>query len=345
LAQIKAHEFEQLIARGLPVQPIVLIYGPDRGMVSERAGLLAKETGLSLDDAFSVVRLDGSSLKGDAGRLHDEANAISLFGGKRLIWLRDVGNDKGIQDAVSDLAASPPADTTILIEAGDLKKGTGLRKVVEDARSGLAVPCYADDDRSMNALIDQVLSEAALRITPSARSLLREMLGGDRLASRGELEKLALYCRGQDVISEDDVMLIIGDSAALSVDDAVDAVLNGDVAALDRAIERITASKTGLFVALQACLRQFQLLATLRNAVDGGRSAANVMAEEGRRIHFKRKAAVEAALRRWPATAIDQALQHLHTAVLETRKRNALEESLTRQALLALAIRSGRLAA
>lgn len=345
MAQIKAHEFESLIARGLPAQPVVLIYGPDRGLVSERAASLAKATGLSLDDAFSVIRLDGTVLKNDAGRLHDEADAIGLFGGRRLIWLRDVGNDKGVQEAVSLLAASPPSDVTILIEAGDLKKGTGLRKAVEDGRHGLAVPCYADDGRSMNALIDQVLSEAALRITPPARNLLRDMLGGDRLASRGELEKLTLYCRGQDVITDDDVVVIIGDSAALSADDAVDAVLSGDVAALDRAIERITASKTALFVALQACMRQFQMLAVLRSAVDGGRSAYNVMAEDGRRIHFKRKPAVEAALRRWSSPAIDQALQHLHTAVLETRRRASLEESLTRQALLALAIRSGRMAA
>ncbi len=345
MAQIKAHEFEQLIGRGLPAQPLVLIYGPDRGLVSERAGLLARATGLSLDDAFNVVRLDGASLKGDAGRLHDEANAIGLFGGKRLIWLRDVGNDKAVQDAVSEIGAAPPTDVTILIEAGDLKKGTGLRKVVEESRHGLAVPCYADDGRSMNALIDQIFGEAALRVTPSGRNLLRDLLGGDRLASRGELEKLALYCRGRDVVSDDDVLLIIGDSAALSVDDAVDAVLTGDVAALDRAIERIIASRTGLFAALLACLRQFQMLAVLRSAVDAGRSAAAVMADEGRRVHFKRKQAVESALRRWSSSAIDQALQHLQAAILETRRRGALEVSLTRQALLALAIRSNRMAA
>lgn len=345
MAQIKAHEFENLIARGLPAQPIILIYGPDRGLVSERAGLLAKATGLSLDDAFNVIRLDGAALKGDAGRIHDEANAIGLFGGRRLIWIRDIGNDKTFQDAVTDLGGSALSDVTILIEAGDLKKGTGLRKTVEEARFGLAIPCYADDGRSMNALIDQAMSEASLRITPSARNLLREMLGGDRLASRGELEKLALYCRGQDVVNDDDVLLIIGDSAALSVDDAVDAVLSGDVAALDRAVDRIIASKTGLFVALQACLRQFQMLAVLRNAVDAGRNAASVMADEGRRVHFKRKPVLESALRRWTTPAIDQAMQHLQTAILETRRRNALEASLTRQALLALAVRSGRLAA
>ena len=42
--------------------------------------------------------------------------------------------------------AEPPRDAVIVIEAGDLKKGVGLRAVVEAAASAMALPCYADEE-------------------------------------------------------------------------------------------------------------------------------------------------------------------------------------------------------
>lgn len=345
MAQIKAHEFERLISKGLPPQPIVLIYGPDRGLVAERAANLVTASKVDADDPFSAVRLDAVTVNSDPGRLVDEARAISLFGGLRLVRLLGAGNDRGVLEAVAELANNPPNDCLVVIEAGDLKKGTGLRKLVEEANAGLAVPCYADEGRSVNELIDSEMSAAELRLTSAARELLASLIGGDRLASRGEIQKLALYAQGKDVVQEEDVLAVIGDASALSVDAAVDAVLLGDVEALDLSLRRIMASKTSVFLALQSCLRQFQALETMRASVEqDGKPVGNVVAEQGRRVHFRRKPALEKALAAWRMDALGQALTHLQAAILETRRRPALEDAIARQALLALAVRSARAA-
>lgn len=343
MAQLKAHEFETALARGRIDAPIVLIYGPDRGLVSERASRLAKESGVDLTDDFSVVRLEAGDLQGDPARLADAAYAIGLFGGKRLIWLKNAGNERGLQQAVEGLIATPPEDCLVLIEAGDLKKGTGLRKAVESARAALAVPCYADDARALQTLIGEALAADGLRITNSARERLSDLLGGDRLASRGEIAKLALYARGKETIDDDDVLAVIGDASALSVDETVDAALVGDVAGLDMALRRLAASKSSLFLALQAGLRQFQALEPILAEIESGKkTVASALQEAERRIHFKRKAAFQRALRLWTRKSAAQAAQHLQTAVLESRQRPLLEESVVRQALLAVAVRAAR---
>ena len=113
-----------------------------------------------------------TSLRGDPGRLADEADAIGLFGGNRLIWVRGAGNDRALTAAVSAIAGSLPETTTVIIEAGELKKGTALRRAVEERRGALAVPCYADESRGIHALIDEELGSAGLRITPAARERL-----------------------------------------------------------------------------------------------------------------------------------------------------------------------------
>src|SRR5690606_24997914 len=122
-----------------------------------------------------------------------------------------------------------------LIEAGDLKKGASLRSAVENGSAGMALPCYADDARGIEDVIDSVLSEWKMQITLDARHLLRASLGGDRLATRGELEKLCLYARGKKRIDIDDVREAVGDVAGLSTDEIIDAMLMGNLPGLETA--------------------------------------------------------------------------------------------------------------
>jgi DNA polymerase-3 subunit delta len=335
MAQLKSHEFSGFLRReGTPYR-IILVYGPDRGLVSERASEIAAKTGIDLKDDFAVLKLEASDLSGDPGRLADEFGAISLFGGDRLVWVKNAGNDRGLIQALTALVETEPGSSHLLIEAGDLKKGSALRKLVENARTALAIPCYADDARGIQTLIDEELGTAGLTIQPEARQRLAQLLGGDRLASRNELKKLALYCHGSGKVTDEDVIEAMGDVAALSVDDAVDAVFSGDPVRLEAALERILASKTSVFLVLRSCILQFEQLDAMRSLVENyGRQPAQAMTERGRGIHFKRKPVVEKALRHWRLPAINREMRRLADAVLETRRRPQLEASIARQALL-----------
>ncbi|WP_373413512.1 DNA polymerase III subunit delta [Ensifer aridi] len=342
MSEVKSHEFDNFLQRSAASYRLFLLYGPDRGLVSERAGQLAGAFGIPLDDPFAVVKLDATQLQG-AGGVLDEVNAIGLFGGEKLVWVRGASAEKGLAEALQILAAEPPAGSRLVIEAGDLKKGAALRKVGEANRTVASIACYSDDVRSLHALIDKELSEAGLRINPAARERLVDALGGDRMASRNELRKLALYCRGKEIVDEEDVLGIVGDASAISVDDAVDAVLQGDTDALLHAMKKITTSKTPPFLVLQACLRQFQQLDVMRAEMDASRqSAGQVIASLGRGLHFRRKPIVEAALKHWTAPAIRRELSRLQATIYQSRARQSLEESLVIQNLLAITIQSAR---
>jgi len=144
----------------------------------------AKSTGVPLDDPFSILKLDAAVFEKDPGRLLDEAQAVAMFAERRLLWVRGAGSDKRFADDVRALVDRPAPDTILLIEAGELKKGTALRSAVEGGRSAFALPCYADGSRDLDRLIDEELGGAALSISLDARQLLRDSLGGDRMATR-----------------------------------------------------------------------------------------------------------------------------------------------------------------
>lgn len=345
MAQKKAHEVDAWLARPDNAFRVILVYGPDRGLVAERARRFAEQTGLPLDDPFSVVRLDAADIEQQPGRLMDEARTVPMFADRRLVWLRGAGGQKALATEVEALAADPPVDSLVLVEAGELRKTAALRTVVEKARQAMALPCYADDARGIETVIDQELANAGLTIGLDARRLLKASLGGDRLATRSELEKLALYCAGGNEVEVDDIRAAIGDVSGLAADDAVDAVLAGDIAGFDRAYQRLLAAGTPPFLVLNATMRQFHALQMLREAVDaGGKSAAAAVASARPPVFFARRKTMETALQRWKGAMLASALERLQAAVLKTRQISDMAPEITRQALLALAVESARAA-
>ncbi|MBP1851859.1 DNA polymerase III subunit delta [Rhizobium halophytocola] len=343
MTEVKGYEFDASPAKFAKSHRIFLFCGPDRGLVSERAGEVAKHTGIALDDPFAVVRLDAGDLQGDPGRLLDETQSMGLFGGDRLVWLRGSGSEKALVDGLNLIAANPSDNCYVIIEAGELRKAAGARKPAETSRNIALVVCYADDTRAMNGLIDAEFAAAGQRLTPDAREFLLASLGGDRIASRNELRKLSLYCLNEQQIDLEHVMAIIGDASAISVDEAVDAVLSGRRDEFLHAAQKILASKTSVFLLLQACLRQFQQMDAMRAHMETEKQqVGQVMQTLGRGIHFKRKPLIERALRAWNAEDLARETTRIGNAIFQTRQRPVMEENIALQTLLATTLQSAR---
>lgn len=343
MAQKKAHEVDGWLRKPDPAIRIVLIYGPDRGLVAERSRLFVKRTGLEADDPFSSVRLDAFEIEATPGRLLDEAATVPMFSDRRLIWVKGATTQKHLAEELKALVATPPRDSIILVEGGDLKKGAALRSVIENGAAAMALPCYADEGRSIDAVIDEILGREGLSIGSEARQALRANLGGDRLASRSEIEKLALYCRGNAEVKVEDVRTMIGDVSSLATDDVINAVLSGDGRTFDVSFTRLISAGNHPFVIAAAAMRQFHQLQLMRDAMDiGGKPASAVVASARPPVFFARRRLVEAALQRWSAASIERALERLHATILLTRRRPDLAAATTRQALMALLIESAR---
>lgn len=344
MAQKKSHEVDAWLTRPPASVAIVLCYGPDRGLVSERGARFAQSTGLPLDDPFVVVKVDAATIEKDPGRLLDEAQAIAMFASRRLIWVRGAGADKRLAEDVKALIVNPSPDTIVLIEAGDLKKGTALRTAIEAAPTTMALPCYSDDGRDLERVIDDELGKAGLTIALDARRVLRDSLGGDRLATRGELQKLVLYMHGGQQIEMTDIRQAISDVSDASVDDVVDAAVAGDLRAADEALARAVTGPQALFPIISALQRQFQALHVLRGAVDSGVPLSSAVAAMRPPLLFSRRPIVERNLPNWSATRIEQVLARLQVLVLTTRKRPELASASVRQAIYGIvaAAASGR---
>src|SRR5436309_16080249 len=85
MVALRGKDIDAFLARPDPGRPIILLYGPDAGLVRERADALIASGVDDPNDPFSLVKLDGDELSAETSRLVDEAMTVPLFGGRRAI--------------------------------------------------------------------------------------------------------------------------------------------------------------------------------------------------------------------------------------------------------------------
>ena len=330
-----------------PNLPVVLLYGPDQGLVRERAERLI---GTVLDDPkdpFRLSELNAEVVRGDPGRLLDEARALCLVGGRRVVRLRQAGDQATA--ACRALLAIEPLEALIVVDAGDLGPGSSLRRLIESARNAAAIACYRDEGRDLGTLIDRLLAEDGLQLEADARAYLVEHLGADRGVTRSELAKLALYCDpagsgppAAGRVTLEAAALLVGDGAAVDLDDLAHAAMLGQALQLERGLDRLLGEGRSPVALLRALARHLTGLHQLALRVEAGESLDEVVERARPPIHFRRKPGVRQALQLWPAPRLAAALSRLLDAEIGCKTTGWPAEALCRRALLGVCLEARR---
>ena len=340
MVALRGKEIDAFLARPDPGRPIILLYGPDAGLVRERADALLASAVDDPNDPFSLVKLDGDELSAEPSRLVDEAMTVPLFGGRRAIRVR--AGSRSFASGVDTLADTPLKDCRIVIEAGELRPESPLRKTCERAKTAVAIGCYPDGERELSKLIDDELRIADLRIAQDARATLMALLGGDRQASRNELRKLTLYAHGRGEVTLDDVMAVVADASELKLDPVVDGAFAGRADLVESEFAKAMVAGTYPGVIISAAQRQAAWLHKSALAVAEGTPLSTILDGGFPRLHFSRKGAVEAALRHFNAARLAAVIDQLGTAALDMRKQPAIAAAIAQRALLSIAANAKR---
>lgn len=152
---------------------VILLHGEDTGLIRERAQDATRKIAGSTDDPFRVSVLD----KETHDRLEEEATALSLMGGRRVVRVRDASDS--LLKAVSHVLEQP-TDTVVILESPSLPSRSKLRALLEKRPDCASVGCYPEEGRTLEATITQMLAAHTVRIEPDALHWLMGRLGADR---------------------------------------------------------------------------------------------------------------------------------------------------------------------
>ena len=336
--KIAPRDIESFVARPDPKARVILVYGPDTGLVSERGEALLRALTDDPADPFRVSEVRGSELQSwtEYGRVAEEASSASLTGGGRIAWVHGATDSHAA--ALEAFLKQAPGDGRFIYEAGDLRPSSALRRLCEKSALAAAVPCYLDSGEGLARLIAKSLAGAGLAVDAEAMDYLADRLGGDRLQTRRELEKLVLYLGPAETrVSLAAAQAAIGDVAAITLDDLAFAVAGGDQAALVRALGRSLREGGSAVAALRAVARHFDRLHQVAGARDRGEAVDQAMKSLRPPVFFKRGTAFRAQLSRWPTERLATALRLLLDAEIDCKTTGRAPEIMCEHALMRVA--------
>lgn len=341
MVALKAHEADRFLRSPPQGIRLFLLYGNDPGAITERARAI-EDLALELGGGEEVLRIGSDEISENPGRIADEVNSASLFGGEPVISLRILDGRHNVIGALEPVFEWPPDSAWLVVEAGELSPSSPLRKAFESSNSAAALPTYRLEGKGLTAMISTAAKDAGLTIEEDALDLLVENLGGDRLAVRGELEKLFLYAH-EGRISLGDVHAIVGDTGDAGADELIDAALLGESERLETGLGRLRA-ESGSFGSLGTLmLRHMLTLQTLRTAVDGGKSPSEVIDYARPPIFRTRRSAVVGELERWPSDRLREARRDIDQAVYRSRLQGNVEDVAISDALHRVALTARKL--
>ena len=323
-----------------PAARVILVYGPDAGLIKERARIMGKTVVADLNDPFNAVTLTSDILSSDPARLSDEAGAISMMGGDRLIRIENAG-DK-LTPLLKTYLENPSSSALIIAEAAELTPRSSLRKLCESAKNAAAIACYIDDEKDLLRLIRENLNADGLQIEHDATLWLAANISGDRLKVRSELEKLMTY-KGlntpdmdKNPISLADVQACCGEAGALDIDDLVYNVAGNQAGLALKKFNQLIEEGVSFIVVLRALQSHFRRLHLSKVKMQTGQSVEQAMKALSPPIFFKQEAAFKAQLNRWSLEGLNKTLQKLMQLEAQCKQTGVPVETLCAQAVLGI---------
>lgn len=208
----------------------------------ERYEALASE----ITDEFSRETINGfaanvAEVEASINRFRDSVQTVSMFGGKRLVWLKDVNfladtvtgraesTLKVVEELQQLLSSVNPQETAVLITAAPLDRRRSFPKWCEKNSDFMLVG--GDAENAGEALAEVALSEAkslGASFGPGAVELMLAKVGANTRLIVEETRKLATYA-GDGVIEEAFVAELTPNVAEGDFFEAAEAFFSGDL--------------------------------------------------------------------------------------------------------------------
>jgi DNA polymerase-3 subunit delta len=310
---------------------LVLIYGPDSGLVSERAAMLARSILGGADDPFRYTEIS------DPARLLEEATAAALTGGRRVVRLRDT-TEAALKPAEA-LLQNPP-DALVILEAGDLPAKSRLRGLFEKSPATATIACYAADSAKLPRIVTERLRGQNVRIEQEAAEWVAANISGDEGVIRQTVELLHLYAGPAGKLSFEDVTTCLTDGGESSIQDAVDGALTGDASGTDRAVSLSFDEGVSPVALIRILLSELLRLRVAAAELAAGKSVQEAVGSLRPPVFFKRVPTVKKALGLWPPSALTEAIRTALAAEAACKSTHTPDQAYCRQTLLGLATRA-----
>ena len=282
-----------------------LFHGPDEAQSRALATRLLETLGAT------KTMVSGGQVKADPASLVDEAGAMSLFGGKRAIWIEPATKD--IEEGVAALLEAVAVESIVVAIAGALTRASPLLKLAEASPLALAFAAYPPEGQDAERMVVDVGRRFGLKVSPPVAARIAESSGNDQAIVAQEMQKFALYLGASpEAPRELDHDAVDAVGAESAEDDSLrlaDLALAGQVHELTDALAKLPSAGSDAIPVVRSLQRRLLMLAPLRARVERGERLDAVMTSMGKSLFFKDQAKVRRMLSKWDAEGLATAAE------------------------------------
>ena len=311
---IKASEFDGHQWRAALPQVAALVGG--EAFFITRIGDLWRVAGK--DQGFTERLVLDQTEPEIAQRVLSELHALSLFADKTLVELRlsKTVLDKSLREAVDQWMQNPPEDKRLLISGPKLTKAETSANWYQtlDQSTGV-IDAASIPSSQFGQWLERELKAHQIAMDAEAKSAVQVHTEGNLLAAGQVIERLKLIQRDLiqgPVLSLEQVLDVLTQSARHTVYDLVDLALKADLVALNRMTDLLKAEGVEAMTALWAISRELDLLLQTRYRVDQGEPANQAISSL--RIWRSREGLVRGAVNRLNLIQLRKLLTLCHDA-------------------------------
>lgn len=263
---------------------------------------------MRLAEALGAAKhvVNAAALKGDPAALVDEAAAMSLFGGKRVIWIEPASKD--IEEGVAALLEGPVTESPVVAIAATLTKASSLLKLAEASPLAVAYASYAPEGQDAERMVIDLGRRFGLKISPPLAARLADCSANDQAIVARELEKLALFVDASPQMPKEldasAIDLVGADSSEGDFQRLADLALGGEIDELAEELTRLPSGGGEGIPVVRSLQRRLLMLAPMRARVERGERVDAVLTSAGRALFWKEKSKVQRMLSSWSAANI-----------------------------------------
>ncbi|WP_420631380.1 DNA polymerase III subunit delta [Candidatus Leptofilum sp.] len=207
-------------------------------------------------------------------QLQQAASAIPFLANVRLVIVRDLLSnklEKSYQKQLLEYLPTVPETTRLLfLESKALKANNPLVKLAENEKSGYVKQFSKPQGAALERWIKQKVEGENGRISNQATHMLAANIGSQMEILSREIEKLLLYCNGEEIQSEQ-VKLLSPYAAEASIFDLVDALGNRNSKKASQLLQEKFREGADPFYLFSMFIRQFRLLIQVKELADDGK--------------------------------------------------------------------------
>ena len=318
----KSYEIERKIP-DLSKHNLLLLYGENIGLKKDIRSKIKIDLNKKEQD-IEILSFYENEIIDNEDDFYNSIYSGSLFSNKKMITINN-GSDK-ILKLIEDIYIKYPENLILIIFSEILEKKSKLRIFFEKSSTALCVPCYADNNKSLETILTSELRKNNITISRESINLLIDKSNNDRNNLRNEIEKIKAYSLNKKNLSVEEIKSIANFSGEYKSDSLINECLNGDINQYKKIVSELYVNTVNYVFLLRILYNKIQKLLSIKKLENSTKDIDVLISSFKPAIFWKEKPIIKKQLSIWNQEDLKEITNKINEIELSCKKNPLLSK-------------------